>query len=84
MDQMDKRAKGQKAKIILKTVYEVLCCILGMINFLIPFPPNLVAYMTRLLRLSRCHNCHLRGVNLLRPLLTGRSQFNSHQNATTK
>ena len=28
------------------------------------FPPNLVVYTTRLLRLNRCHLCHLRGMHL--------------------
>ena len=33
-------------------------------SFSDPFPPNVVVYTTRLLRLNRCHLCHLRGVYL--------------------
>ena len=29
-------------------------------SFADPFPPNIVIYTTRLLRLNRCHLCHLR------------------------
>ena len=43
----------------------VLQTLLSLINKLTNrFPPNLVVFTTRLLRLSRCHLCHLRGVYL--------------------
>ena len=35
-------------------------------SFANPFPPNIGVYKTKLLRLNRCHLCHLRGMYLNR------------------
>ena len=61
------------ARVVLQTTSQLPDCTDPFSHL---FPPNLVVYATRFLRLNSCHLCHLRGVYLHRAGDTKSCQLN--------